>query len=73
MGKGMEKATERQNARSLGEELEGYQRPTEGLECHIKEPGFYSVRLGVLRLVSTEPHVSGGLHTCESNLFSSSK
>lgn len=55
--------TEWKNAGSLGEELEGCGRPTKGLECHIKEPGSYSVSLRVLKLGSIEPHVSGDLHT----------
>lgn len=41
-------ATEGEKAGSLGEELEECQRPMEGLEYHVKEPGPYSVKLGVL-------------------------
>lgn len=61
----MEMTTEWENAESLGEELEGCQRLTKVLECHVKEPGPYSVSLGVLKLGSIEPLVSGVLHICE--------
>ena len=50
--------------------MEECRTPTEGPECHVEEPGPYSVSLEVVKPGSMEPHVSGCLHPCESNLFS---